>query len=258
MFSEVFEASNPEPARSPEAMPPAILAPIAVDGVEAGTGAGKYGVRGLSLAAIGTLPDGSELMAPRYNGGRVLLDCGDEWGEIMACSDGLLNLHRGIGTRSFVVDLRISSIVAPKIRIMDKAVQYMFMNKDKAERINWAPIYEHGDETNVLQCGIVVAGSKGMTQLHVLDGEGRLQSGVGETFLKSHFPDSDSMVGCRVRSMLELSCIEENSDLHQAKVVVKAHSLFFARPVSTTVAAFSEEAIASFTSSAKRMRVEEL
>ena len=248
----MFTAEVPRAASLEDRPELAMCAPKAVpleEVLESPTARNRHAVKGLELLVMGVDAGDREILCPRLNNSRVIVEC-TEWAKITAVAPERL-MHSSFGTVGIYLDVQLAGDVPAKLRAMDKCLQYHFMTPEKAKSINWMPLMEN----DTVQAAVALANTENPTMFHIMTENGTVISGSGGDFFAAH---TEGILGCSARLTLELQALEEDTARNSARIVAKIHALFIIRKMTTALLTYSAENLQDMASAAKRIRIDAL
>ena len=204
----------------------------------------------IKVSEVGLLSDDTSLLAPIYNGRRIVLDLTpgeDDWLEVSEVNSAPTEHHTGEKTQALHVAVRLSEADAAKLDAIDKTLRkemgYSVISSGRA----WYGMHRGGGKVLL---NLIVANSVALTSLRFLQ-DGILKKGAGQAFL-------DECLGgaglkdfyCKVK--VELECIQETGDT--ISVLLTTHSVIFAPVPKRTVVDFTDEEEKAAIRAAKRLK----
>ena len=206
----------------------------------------------VTISTIGLRSDGEPLLAPLYNGAKIVLNLtpdADDWLEVLDVNSAPMDHHEGEAAQTLHVAVRLDGDSAAAAPVLDKLD--MLLQRELGYRTNskkaWFPTHR-GNGKIILN--VVVQKTAAPTTLRFLQ-SGGFEKGHGQEFLQARL-DGGSLKDFRCKAMAELECIQENDD--GFTVLITAHSVMFVPLPKRAAVDYTKDDEAAVIQAAKRLR----
>ena len=206
----------------------------------------------VTISTIGLRSDGEPLLAPLYNGAKIVLNLtpdDDDWLEVLDVNSAPMDHHDGEAAQTLHVAVRLDGDSAAAAPVLDKLD--MLLQRELGYRTNskkaWFPTHR-GNGKIILN--VAVQKTAAPTTLRFLQ-SGGFEKGQGQEFLQARL-DGGSLKDFRCKAMAELECIQENDD--GFTVLITAHSVMFVPLPKRAAVDYTKDEEAAVIQAAKRLR----